>query len=321
MSRPRVIVTRKLPDPVEERLGALFDVTLNPSDRALPADELKAAMREADGVLCAVVDPMTAEVLGVAGRRAGIVANFGVGVNNIDLKAAEAAGIAVGNTPDVLTDATADIAIALMLAATRRMYETEKMLREGRWKGFSITAQLGMGLRDKVIGIVGMGRIGQATARRAALGFGMKVIYFNRSDLRVELDFPAERRATIEEVMAEADVVSLHIPGGGENRGRISAAMIAAMKPTAYLVNTARGDVVDEPALVAALAAGRIAGAGLDVFAEEPKVPAELVALENVTLLPHIGSATLETRTAMGMLAVDNLEAFFAGRPMPARVV
>jgi lactate dehydrogenase-like 2-hydroxyacid dehydrogenase len=321
LSLPRVIVTRKLPDPVEERLRALFDVTLNPEDRALSADELRAAMREADGVLCAVVDPMTAEVLGVEGRKAGIVANFGVGVNNIDLKAAESAGIVVGNTPDVLTDATADIAIALMLAATRRMYETEKMLREGRWKGFSITGQLGMGLRDKVIGIVGMGRIGQATARRAALAFGMKVIYFNRSDLKVDLDFPAERRATIREVMAEADVVSLHIPGGGENSGRISAEMIAAMKPTAYLVNTARGDVVEEPALVAALAEGRIAGAGLDVFVAEPKVPAELIALENVTLLPHIGSATLDTRTAMGMLAVDNLEAFFKGEPLPARVV
>lgn len=319
-TRPRVIVTRKLPAPVEARLAELFDVELNPDDRPLSAEELKQAMRSADGVLCAVVDAMTAEVLGVEGRKAGIVANFGVGVNNIDLKAAEAAGIVVGNTPDVLTDATADIAIALMLAATRRMYETEKMLREDRWKGFSITAQLGMGLRDKVIGIVGMGRIGQATARRAALGFGMKVIYFSRSDLRVELDFPAERRATIRDVMAEADVVSLHIPGGGENRGRISAELIAAMKPTAYLVNTARGDVVDEPALVAALAEGRIAGAGLDVFAEEPKVPAELVALENVTLLPHIGSATLETRTAMGMLAVDNLEAFFAGKELPARV-
>ncbi|PZQ47920.1 MAG: D-glycerate dehydrogenase [Rhodovulum sulfidophilum] len=321
MSRPRVIVTRKLPDPVEERLGALFDVALNPTDRPFSAGDLKAAMRDADGVLCAVVDPMTAEVLGVEGRRAGIVANFGVGVNNIDLAAAEANGVVVGNTPDVLTDATADIAIALMLAATRRMYETEKMLREGRWTGFSITAQLGMGLRDKVIGIVGMGRIGQATARRAALGFGMKVIYFNRSDLKVALDFPAERRATIREVMAEADVVSLHIPGGGENRGRISAELIAAMKPTAYLVNTARGDVVEEPALVAALAEGRIAGAGLDVFAAEPNVPAELIGLENVTLLPHIGSATLETRTAMGMLAVDNLEAFFGGAPLPARVV
>lgn len=318
---PRVIVTRKLPAPVEDRLATLFDVALNTEDRPFSAEDLKAAMRDADGVLCAVVDPMTAEVLSVTDRRAAIVANFGVGVNNIDLEAAKAAGIVVGNTPDVLTDATADIAIALMLAATRRMYETETMLRQGRWTGFSITGQLGMGLRDKVIGIIGMGRIGQATARRAALGFGMKVIYFNRSDLRVALDFPAERRATIGEVMAEADVVSLHIPGGGENRGRISAAMIAAMKPTAYLVNTARGDVVDEPALVAALASGRIAGAGLDVFAAEPNVPEELIALDNVTLLPHIGSATLETRTAMGMLAVDNLEAFFQGAPLPARVV
>lgn len=321
MPLPRVIATRKLPAPVEERLRANFTVALNEDDTPFTPGRLAEALRQADGVLCAVTDRMSADLLGTEGLQTRVLANFGVGVNNIDLAAAEKAGIAVGNTPDVLTDATADLAIALMLAATRRMYETEKMLREGRWQGFSLTAQLGMGLSGKTIGIVGMGRIGQATAGRAALGFGMKVTYYNRSPLRVTLDFPAERRETIEEVMAEADVVSLHIPGGGENRGRISAAMIAAMKPTAYLVNTARGDVVEEPALIAALAEGRIAGAGLDVFAEEPKVPAELIALDNVTLLPHIGSATLETRTAMGMLAVDNLEAFFAGKPMPARVV
>lgn len=317
---PRVIVTRKLPDPVEERLRAHFVVALNETDAPFAPSRLAEAMREADGILCAVTDTITADLIATTPRRARILANFGVGVSNIDTGAAKEAGLVVGNTPDVLTDATADIAIALMLAATRRMYETELMLRRGEWTGFRPTGHLGMGLRDKVIGIVGMGRIGQATARRAALGFGMKVIYYNRSPLG-PFDFPAESRPTIEAVMAEADVVSLHIPGGPETRGRISADCIAAMKPTAYLVNTARGDIVDEPALVAALASGRIAGAGLDVFAEEPKVPVELVALNNVTLLPHIGSATLETRTAMGMLAVDNLIAFFDGEAMPARVV
>jgi lactate dehydrogenase-like 2-hydroxyacid dehydrogenase len=199
------------------------------------------------------------------------------------------------------------------------MSETEAILRRGEWDGFRPTAWLGMGLQGRTLGIVGMGRIGQATARRAALGFGMRVIYFNRSPAG-PFDFPAETRPSIAAVLAEADVVSLHVPGGGGNRALISGELIAGMKPTAYLVNTARGDVVDEAALAAALADGRIAGAGLDVYADEPRVPEALRRLPNVTLLPHIGSATVETRTAMGMLAVDNLVAFFAGEPLPSRV-
>ncbi len=281
---------------------------------------MAAAMREADGLLPAVTDPVDAALLATEGRRVRIVANFGVGVNNIDLEAAKAAGVVVTNTPGVLTDATADLAMALILAATRRMSETEAILRAGGWDGFRPTGWLGMGLQGKTLGIVGMGRIGQATARRAALGFGMRIAYFNRSAVG-PFDFAAEPLPSIRAVLAAADVVSLHIPGGGGNAAAISAEMLAAMKPTAYLVNTARGDVVDEAALIAALAAGRIAGAGLDVYAEEPKVPEGLLALPNVTLLPHIGSATIETRTAMGMLAVDNLAAFFAGQPLPARVV
>jgi lactate dehydrogenase-like 2-hydroxyacid dehydrogenase len=320
MSRPRIVVTRKLPDAVEARLASTFDAVLNPSDTPMTRDALAAAMRDADGLLPAVTDPIGAELLEIEGRRVRIVANFGVGVNNIDLAAAEAAGVVVTNTPGVLTDATADIAMALILAATRRMTETEAILREGGWDGFRPTGWLGMGLQGKTLGIVGMGRIGQATARRAALGFGMRIAYFSRSPVG-PFDFPAEALGSVEAVMRTADVVSLHIPGGSGNRALISAAMIAAMKPTAYLVNTARGDVVDEPALAAALAEGRIAGAGLDVYAEEPKVPEALLGLRNVTLLPHIGSATLETRTAMGMLATDNLAAFFAGEPLPARVV
>ncbi len=314
-----VTLTRKLPDPVEARLSDHFTVRLNPEDAPFSPARLAEALRESDGVICAVNDLVTAEVLANPGRRTAIIANFGVGVNNIDLAAAEAAGVIVTNTPGVLTDATADLAMALILAATRRMSETEALLRRGEWDGFRPTAYLGMGLRGKTIGIVGMGRIGRATARRC-VAFGMEVIYFNRSPVG-PFDFPAKPRDSIEAVMAEADVVSLHIPGGAENRGRISAALIGAMKPTAYLVNTARGDVVDEPALVAALAARRIAGAGLDVFAEEPKVPPALLDIPGVTLLPHIGSATLETRTAMGMLAADNLIAHFSGRPLPSRVV
>jgi lactate dehydrogenase-like 2-hydroxyacid dehydrogenase len=277
-------------------------------------------MAEADGLLPAVTEHVDAEAFAVPGRRVRVVANFAVGVNNVDLEAAKAAGVVVGNTPGVLTDATADLAIALTLAATRRMTETEAALRAGDWDGFRPTRWLGMGLQGRTFGVVGMGRIGQATARRAALGFGMRVVYFNRSPAG-PFDFPAEARPSIAAVMAEADVVSLHVPGGGGNQALISRELIATMKPTAYLVNTARGDVVDEAALIEALAAGRIAGAGLDVYAGEPEVPRTLLELPNVTLLPHIGSATVETRTAMGMLAVDNLVAFFEGRPLPARVV
>jgi lactate dehydrogenase-like 2-hydroxyacid dehydrogenase len=321
MGRPVVTVTRKLPEAVEARLVEAFDARLNPDDALPSAAALEAVLRESDGVLCAVTDAIDAGTLRAGGRRrAKILANFGVGVNHIDLDAARAEGVVVTNTPGVLTEATADLALALILAATRRMSETEAILRSGGWGAWAPTGWLGMGLQGKTLGVIGMGRIGQATARRAVLGFGMRAVYFNRSPVG-PFDFAAEARPTIEAVLEEADVVTLHTPGGGANRGLISAERLARMKPSAYLVNTARGDVVDEPALVAALAAGRIAGAGLDVFAEEPQVPEALIGLKNVTLLPHIGSATVETRTAMGMLAVDNLIAHFAGRPPPARVV
>jgi lactate dehydrogenase-like 2-hydroxyacid dehydrogenase len=321
-SKPRIVVTRRLPDAVEERLRGSFTVALNTEDTPFTPGRLVRAMQMADGVLCAVTDAVTAAVLHAEGsRRASIVANFGVGVNNIDLDAARDAGVVISNTPDVLTDATADIAIALMLAATRRMSEAEALLRRGGWDGFRPTGLLGTGLQGRTLGIIGMGRIGQAVARRANLGFGMKVVYFNRSELGPFFDFAAVPLGRLEDVIEQADIVSLHIPGGDETRGMISAEMIARMRPGAYLINTARGDVVDEEALIAALRAGRLAGAGLDVFRDEPRVPAELLDLPGVTLLPHIGSATVETRTAMGMLAVDNLEAHFAGRDLPARVV
>ena len=318
----RVIVTRRMPGPVEDRLRAAgLEVETNPDDAPYSRERLIAALQTADGVLLAVNDVVDGSLLDAGGRRrARILANFGVGVNHIDLDAAKARGVVVTNTPGVLTDATADLAMALILAATRRMSEMEALLRRSEWRGFSPTAHLGMGLQGRTLGIVGMGRIGAATARRAVLGFGMRAIYFNRSAVG-PFDFAAEARPSIEAVMAEADAVSLHAPGGGANRGLISAERLALMKPTAYLVNTARGDVVDEAALVAALAAGRIAGAGLDVFADEPSVPAALMALPNVTLLPHIGSATVETRTAMGMLAAENLIAYFEGRPLPSPVV
>ncbi len=320
MTKPRIIATRKLPQAVEDRLNKGFDVHLNADDTPLPTDALRDALQSADGILGTVTDRFDAALLATENRRAQIIANFAVGVNNIDLDAARAAGLVVTNTPGVLTDATADIAVTLMLNVTRRTWESERMLRTGTWPGFAPTLLLGIGLQGKTLGIIGMGRIGQAVARRCHHGFGMDVVYFNRSPV-AEPGVPATALDSIEAVMQSADIVSLHLPGGAANDKVISAARIGLMKPTAYLINTARGDVVDEAALIAALQAGRIAGAGLDVFYDEPQVPQALIHLDNVSLLPHIGSATIETRTSMGMLAVDNLEAHFAGRPYLSRVV
>lgn len=294
-------------------------MTFNPDDRPLSAEALAAALRSHDAVMPTVSDRITADMLQAEGRRAGIIANVGVGYSNIDTEAARQAGVVVTNTPDVLTDATADTALLLILAATRHAYAAEKRLREGRWQGFSIVEGLGRSIQGKVLGIIGMGRIGRATAARAAAGFGMEIVYYNRSEI-ADLPFPARRLDSIGTVMAAADVVSVHVPGGGA-APLVTAQHIARMKPEAYLVNTARGDSIDEEALIAALAEGQISGAGLDVFAEEPNVPESLRSMENVTLLPHIGSATREVREAMGHLAADNLDAFFAGKVLPSRVV
>jgi len=322
MPTPKIVVTRKLPDPVEERLKSLFTVALNPQDVPFSKDKLVRAMVQADGVLCAVGDNFDAEVL-EAGKasHAKILANFGVGTNHIDLETADDLGITVTNTPEVLDDATADIAMALILATTRRMHMHESRLRRGDWAGFDLVSGLGTSLRGKTLGVIGMGRIGTALAHRAFLGFGMNVLYFNRSKVLVPSLPEARAAESIEAVMAHADVISLHVPGHPENRHLINAKRIALMKPSAHLVNTARGDVMDEPALIKALQSGAIAGAGLDVYEAEPVVPDALKALENVTLLPHIGSATHEARIAMGMRAVDNLVAFFDKKVPPHQVV
>ena len=322
MTRPRIIVTRRLPEPVEARLKSLFTVALNHSDTPFSQEKLATAMARADGVLCTFGDKIDEDVLVAHGaRKARIVANFGVGTNHIDLETAEDIGVVVTNTPGVLDDATADLAMALVLASTRRMYLHESRLRRGAWQGFDITSGLGTSLHGKTLGVIGMGRIGTALAARAHFGFGMKVIYFNRSKVLVPSIPEAEAADSIEAVLAAADVVSLHVPGDAGNRHLIDAARLALMKPDAHLVNTARGDVVDEAALIAALQNGAIAGAGLDVYEQEPNVPEALKALDNVTLLPHIGSATMETRIAMGMRAVDNLVAFFADEVPPHQVV
>lgn len=313
-ARPRVVVTRRLPEPVEARLQELFDARLNPADAPMDAAALAAAMRESDALLPTVTDRITEAVLGTEGRRVRIVSNFGVGFNNIDVAAAKRLGVVVTNTPDVLTDDTADLAITLMLMVARRTGEGERHVRAGEWTGWRPTHMLGTRVTGKTLGLIGFGRIGRAVAARARHGFGMRVLFHDpyASDADAAA-LGAERRATVEDVLRESDVVSLHCPATPETRHLMNAQRLAVMRRDAFLVNTARGDVVDEAALVQALRDGRIAGAGLDVFEREPQVTPALCALENVVLLPHLGSATVETRVAMGNRAVDNLEAFFRG--------
>ena len=316
MTLPKIIVTRKLPDPVEARLVSACDATFNPCDAPMSLTELSAAMRNFDALVPTVGDLIDTNILKTKGRQVGVITNVGVRYSNIDTDTARELGIIVTNTPDVLTDATADIAMLLILAATRGAYVAETKLREGRWARFSVVEGLGTSIQGKILSIIGMGRIGRATARRATLGFGMDVVFYNRSPLGA-LGFAAWRLDSIEAVMSKAGVVSVHVPGGGATP-LITADHIAAMKPGAYFVNTARGDSVDQTALIQSLDEGRIAGAGLDVFKNEPSVPNALRQMDNITLLPHIGSATAEVRTAMGMLAADNLDAFLQAKTYPA---
>ena len=318
MAKPRILVTRKWPEAVEARLSRDYDAVLNDGDTPMSAEDLAAAMGEFDAICPTVSDKLPADVFG-GEMRARILGNFGVGVNHIDLGAARSAGLTVTNTPGVLTDCTADLALTLMLMLARRAGEGERELRAGEWTGWRPTHMIGRKLSGRTLGIVGMGRIGIATARRAQAGFGMKVVYFNRSepgaDAMAGLD--AQRLETVEAVMEAADVVSLHIPGGGDNRHMIGADRLKLLGPEGLLINTARGDVVDEAALIAALESGEIGGAGLDVYEAEPQVPEALIARQDVVLLPHLGSATRETREAMGHMVADNLDAFFAGRDVP----
>ena len=300
----------------------LFDVELNASDVPLDAAGLARAMREADGLLPCVADKITAELLATPGRKAKIVANYGVGFNNVDVVAAKANGVVVTNTPDVLTEDTADLAMTLMLATARRAGEGERELRSGKWTGWRPTHMLATRVNGKTLGLIGIGRIGRAVARRAHLGFGMKIIYhdpYPLSDADAQL-LGAERKDSIEAVLRESDFVSLHCPATPETRHLMNAPRLAQMRQGSILINTARGDVVSENDLIAALQAGTIGGAGLDVFEQEPSVPAALSSMENVVLLPHLGSATTETRVAMGMRAIDNLVAFFGGTAPRDRV-
>ncbi len=322
-ARPTVVVTRRLPEPVEQELSRTFDVRLNKDDRPLGPDGLKEALRTADALLCTVTDRVTDDVLSAEPRRAKILANFGVGFNHIDIEAAKKRGIAVSNTPDVLTEATADIAITLLLMISRRTGEGERHVRSGAWTGWRPTHMLGSQVSGKVLGLVGMGRIARAVSKRAHHGFGMRVIFHDPypPSPAEAAALGAEPRGSLEQVLGEADFVSLHCPAMPETRHLMNRERLGQMRRSAYLINTARGDVVDEAALVQALANGTIAGAGLDVFEKEPRVSPELLAMENVVLLPHLGSATQETRIAMGMRALENLRLFFSGAALRDRVV
>jgi len=321
-SKPRILVTRRWPAAVEQVLAERFDVTLNEGDVPMTAEGLADALRTYDAVLPTVSDRLPAELFAGGGLRAKILGNYGVGYNHIDVAAAKAANIVVTNTPGVLTDCTADIAMTLLLAVARRAGEGERQVRAGERTGWRPTHMIGSKVTGKTLGIIGFGRIGKAMAKRCHFGFDMDVVFYNRSriDPAEASRYGARQLDTVEDVLRASDFVSLHCPGGGENRHLINAERLALMKPGAYLINTARGDVIDEAALVAALENGVIRGAGLDVFEAEPNVPERLRRLENVVLLPHLGSATEETRVAMGMKVVANVTAFFEGREPPDRV-
>jgi lactate dehydrogenase-like 2-hydroxyacid dehydrogenase len=312
MTKPKLLIARKLRPAVEARAARDYDVVLNPEDRVFSEAELIAACREVDAVLPCHSERFSAWVIAALGPRLKIIANHSVGTDHVDLAAARAAGIVVTNTPDVLSDATAEIAILCMLGAARRGAEGDAMIRAGRWDFWSPAFMVGRQVTGRRFGVIGMGRVGQVTADRAR-GFGMQIHYHNRRRLPDHLEKGAVFHDSVESLLAVSDVLSLHCPATPENTGMINARTLALLPERAILVNTARGGLVDEAALVAALKSGKLFAAGLDVFRTEPGGNPEIAALPNVFLLPHIGSATEETRDAMGFRALDNLDAFFAG--------
>ena len=310
-----LLITRRLPDHVLAAARDRFDVTLRDRTDPMSAQELRVALRDFDFVLPTLGDRFQPDVFAdVPNPRARLLANFGVGYNHIDVEAAKAAGVAVTNTPGAVTDATADIAVSLILMTARRLGEGERLLRAGKWKGWGPVQMLGTHVTGKRVGIIGFGRIGKAIARRCHYGFDMEVVFTNRSKVE-DPGLPA-RQVEMAEAMA-ADFVVVAVPGGKATHHLINANTLAQMKPTGIFVNISRGDVVDEAALIDTLQAGRIAGAGLDVYELEPQVPVALMGLENVTLLPHLGTACLEVRIGMGLIAVANLIAFAEGKTPP----
>lgn len=319
---PKVVVTRELPAPVMDRMAALFDCTLNRSDAPFTRDQLAAATAEADVLVPAVTDEIDADLIAGAGGRLKLIANFGAGVNHIDLKAARARRIIVTNTPGVLTEDTADLTLALILSVPRRLAEGEKLVRSGAWTGWSPGGMLGHRIGGKALGIVGMGRIGQAVARRAR-AFGLSIHYHNRHRLPkvVEAELHAQWHPNLDEMLGAIDILTIHTPRNAGSEGLIDADRIALMRSHVYLINASRGGIVDEEALIAALEGGRLAGAGLDVWRHEPAIDPRLLALANVVMTPHMGSATLEGRIASGERVIGNIRAWADGHRPPDQVL
>ena len=320
--RLSVVVTRRLPEPVERRMRELFDVRLREDDGPMTRDELVAAMQEADVLVPVITDRIDAGLIGQAGERLKLIANYGAGVDHIDVETARERGILVSNTPGVLTEDTADMTMALILAVTRRLPEGLAVMQSGDWHGWSPTALLGGRIAGRRLGILGMGRIGQAVARRAA-AFGMQVHYHNRRRLRPEIEeaLGATWWESLDQMLAHMDIVSVNCPRTPATYHLLSARRLALLRPQAVIVNTSRGEVIDENALTRKLRKKELAGAGLDVFEHEPAVNPKLLELQNVVLLPHMGSATLEGRIDMGEKVLINIKTFVDGHAPPDRVI
>ena len=320
--KPKVILTRKLPETIETRMRELFDTTLNDDDKQLSQQELVTAVKTADVLVSTVTDKIDAALIAEAGDQLRLIASFGTGFDHIDLAAAKARGITVTNTPGVLTEDTADVTMALILAVPRRIAEGDALARSGKWGGWSPTGMLGHRINGKRLGIIGMGRIGEAVARRAR-GFGLSVHYHNRKPVhpQTEAELEATYWESLEQMIARVDIVSVNCPHTSATDNLLSRERLAMMQPSAYLVNTSRGGVLDEAALAELLASRHIAGAGLDVYSDEPDIPQALRDLPNVVLLPHIGSATIEGRLQMGDKVIINVQTFWDGHTPPDRVI
>lgn len=314
VANPRVIVTRELPDAVMDRMEQLFDTRNNRGDAAMTRDELAAAMADCDVLVPTVTDHIDADLIAGASERLKLIANFGAGVNHIDLRAARARGIIVTNTPGVLTEDTADMTMALIVSVPRRLAEGEKLVRSGQWKGWSPGGMLGHRIGGKALGIVGMGRIGQAVALRAR-AFGLSIHYHNRHRLPavLEAQLAATWHESLDEMLAAIDILTIHTPRNADSENLIDARRIALLRPHVYLINASRGGIVDEEALVIALENGRLAGAGLDVWQHEPEIDPRLLALPNVVMTPHMGSATFEGRMATGDKVIANIRMWADG--------
>ncbi len=321
-TKPVVIVTRKLPDVIETRMMELFDVRLNLSDEPMSRAQLAESLQSADVLVPTVTDRIDAELLSQAGERLRLVASFGTGVDHIDVKAAHRRGITVTNTPGVLTEDTADMTMALILAVPRRLAEGERLVRAGEWRGWSPTSMLGHRIWGKRLGIVGMGRIGTAVARRAR-GFGLSIHYHNRRRVAEALadELEATYWESLDQMLSRMDIISINCPRTPATYHLLSARRLKLLQPHAYLVNTSRGEVIDEVAMAQRLMAGEIAGAGLDVFEHAPAVNPKLLKLDNVVLLPHMGSATIEGRVDMGEKVIINIKTFADGHSPPDRVL